>query len=70
MWPRSVLIRAGETINLCTASIDESLPPWMKKDQDPWLGHGQYNMLPGSTAPMRRESGPAKSTAALPKFSD
>jgi ribonuclease PH len=49
--PGSVLIRAGDTIVLCTASVDESLPPWMKKDQTRGWVTAEYNMLPGSTAP-------------------
>ncbi|HEY3967772.1 MAG TPA: ribonuclease PH [Planctomycetaceae bacterium] len=51
--PGSVLIRAGETIVLCTASVDESLPPWMKKDQARGWVTAEYNMLPGSTAPRK-----------------
>ena len=30
--PGSVLIRAGETMILCTASISEKLPGWMDPD--------------------------------------
>ncbi len=51
--PGSVLIRAGETIVLCTASVDESLPPWMKKDETRGWVTAEYNMLPGSTAPRK-----------------
>jgi ribonuclease PH len=51
--PGSVLIRAGETIVLCTASVDESLPPWMKKDQTRGWVTAEYNMLPGSTSPRK-----------------
>ena len=51
--PGSVLIHAGETIVLCTASIDESLPPWMKKDQTRGWVTAEYNMLPGSTSPRK-----------------
>jgi len=51
--PGSVLIRAGETLVLCTASIDESLPPWMKKDETRGWVTAEYNMLPGSTSPRK-----------------
>src|SRR5258708_14970677 len=51
--PGSVLIRAGDTVVLCTASIDESLPPWMKKDQTRGWVTAEYNMLPGSTSPRK-----------------
>src|SRR5579872_827372 len=51
--PGSVLIRAGETIVLCTASVDETLPPWMRKDETRGWVTAEYNMLPGSTAPRK-----------------
>jgi ribonuclease PH len=51
--PGSVLIRAGQTVVLCTASIDETLPPWMKKDETRGWVTAEYNMLPGSTSPRK-----------------
>ena len=51
----SALIRAGKTIVLCTASVEEEIPRWMKS-KDPlatprgWVT-AEYNMLPGSTSP-------------------
>lgn len=53
--PGSVLIRAGRTTILCTASIEEGVPPW-KMDEDPPTGWvtAEYNMLPGSTSPRKR----------------
>lgn len=51
--PGSVLIRAGGTIVLCTASVDETLPPWMKKDTTRGWVTAEYNMLPGSTSPRK-----------------
>jgi ribonuclease PH len=51
--PGSVLIRAGDTVVLCTASVDESLPPWMKKDSTRGWVTAEYNMLPGSTTPRK-----------------
>ncbi len=55
--PGSVLISAGKTTVLCTASIESSLPPW-KASADPatvsgWLT-AEYSMLPGSTSPRKR----------------
>jgi ribonuclease PH len=49
----SVLMRAGDTVVLCTASVDESLPPWMKKDATRGWVTAEYNMLPGSTSPRK-----------------
>ena len=51
----SVLISAGETIVLCTASVSEDVPPWMKSEENPrgWIT-AEYNMLPGSTSPRKR----------------
>ena len=53
--PGSLLISAGETTILCTASIDDEVPPWKKHDETPsgWVT-AEYNMLPGSTAPRKR----------------
>jgi ribonuclease PH len=52
--PGSVLIRAGRTLVLCTASVDEELPPWKKKESSPsgWVT-AEYTMLPGSTSPRK-----------------
>ncbi|HLJ12658.1 MAG TPA: ribonuclease PH [Planctomycetaceae bacterium] len=52
MTAGSVLIGAGRTVVLCTASIDESLPPWMKGQTRGWVT-AEYNMLPGSTSPRK-----------------
>ena len=50
--PGSVLMRAGETVVLCTASVETSLPPWMRDQNRGWVT-AEYNMLPGSTAPRK-----------------
>jgi ribonuclease PH len=52
MTPSSVLMRAGDTVVLCTASVEESLPPWMKNETRGWVT-AEYNMLPGSTSPRK-----------------
>lgn len=48
----SVLYRSGETVVLCTASIQEGVPPWMKGDGKGWVT-AEYNMLPHSTRPRK-----------------
>lgn len=47
----SVLIRAGKTMVLCTASVEEDVPRWMKYQDGPVKGWvtAEYNMLPAST---------------------
>lgn len=51
--PGSVLYQAGETVVLCTASVDENVPPWMRDSGKGWIT-AEYNMLPGSTSPRKR----------------
>ena len=51
--PGSVLYQSGETIVLCTASIDDSVPPWMEESGRGWIT-AEYNMLPGSTSPRKK----------------
>ncbi len=53
--PGSVLFQAGRTTVLCTASIDEAVPPWKANQATPtgWLT-AEYSMLPGSTSPRRK----------------
>ncbi len=46
--PGSVLIQAGTTTVLCTASVESSVPPWLKGSEKGWVT-AEYNMLPGST---------------------
>ncbi len=38
---------------LCTASVDTTLPPWLKDSGQGWIT-AEYNMLPGSTSPRKR----------------
>jgi ribonuclease PH len=51
--PGSVLYQCGDTVVLCTASIDEDVPPWMRESGKGWIT-SEYNMLPGSTSPRKR----------------
>jgi ribonuclease PH len=50
--PGSVLIQAGRTTVLCTASISEQVPAWMAGRGRGWVT-AEYGMLPGSTAPRK-----------------
>ena len=52
--PGSLLIQAGETHILCTASVSDDLPPWKKSQENPsgWVT-AEYNMLPGCTSPRK-----------------
>ncbi|MBC7385191.1 MAG: ribonuclease PH [Cryobacterium sp.] len=44
----SVLVRAGNTHVLCTATIEESVPSWLKGKGQGWIT-AEYSMLPRST---------------------
>ena len=57
MSPGSVLIQAGNTTVLCTASLDPKVPDWLKGKGKGWIT-AEYNMLPHSTTPRKaRERG-------------
>ena len=45
----SVLVTVGKTRVLCTASVDEDVPRWMRGTGKGWVT-AEYSMLPGSTA--------------------
>lgn len=51
--PGRVLISMGQTAVLCTASIDEGVPPWLIGKDQGWIT-AEYSMLPGSTVPRAR----------------
>jgi ribonuclease PH len=44
----SVLVSFGKTRVLCTASIDEDVPRWMRNSGKGWVT-AEYSMLPGSS---------------------
>jgi ribonuclease PH len=50
--PGSVFVQAGRTTLLVTASVEESVPPWMRGKGKGWLT-AEYAMLPGSTRPRK-----------------
>ena len=56
----SCLIYCGDTKVLCTASVEERVPPWMRGAGSGWVT-AEYGMLPRSTGQrMRRESSAGK----------
>jgi len=44
----SCLVRFGDTQVLCTASIEENVPPWLRKSGKGWVT-AEYGMLPRAT---------------------
>ncbi len=51
----SVLVRFGRTTVLCTASVEEDVPRWMRGKGRGWVT-AEYSMLPGASAErIRRE---------------
>jgi ribonuclease PH len=56
----SCLIRFGNTHLVCTASLEERVPPWLKGNGRGWVT-AEYGMLPRSTGErMRREASAGK----------
>ncbi len=53
--PGSVLMRTGDTVVLCTASVEEKVPDWMKGKGKGWVS-AEYDMLPASTGQRRARS--------------
>ena len=46
--PGSVLVSFGRTKVLCTVSIDDDVPRWMRGNGEGWVT-AEYAMLPGSS---------------------
>ena len=44
----SVLVSFGRTVVLCTASVEENVPRWLRGSGKGWVT-AEYSMLPGST---------------------
>ncbi len=56
----SVLVQMGDTHVLCTASVEERVPPWMRNQGRGWVT-AEYGMLPRSTTDrMGREAARGK----------
>jgi ribonuclease PH len=54
----SCLIRCGETHVLCTASLDERVPPWLRGQARGWVT-AEYGMLPRATTERTRREAKA-----------
>lgn len=55
--PGSVLYQSGDTLVLCTASVEAKVPPWLVGSGKGWVT-AEYNMLPHSTSERKpRERG-------------
>jgi len=56
----SCLVKFGETHVLCTASLEERVPPWLRNSGRGWVT-AEYGMLPRATGErMRREAASGK----------
>ncbi|MBI5682132.1 MAG: ribonuclease PH [Deltaproteobacteria bacterium] len=56
----SVLIEMGDTKVICTATVEEGVPPFLKGTNKGWIT-AEYSMLPGSSkVRIRRESSAGK----------
>jgi len=55
MTPGSVLIEMGRTRVLCTVSLDDEVPPWMRDSGKGWVT-AEYAMLPGASPERIRRS--------------
>jgi ribonuclease PH len=51
--PGSVLVQAGRTTVLCTASVQAEVPRWSTHPDRGWVT-AEYSMLPGSTCPRKQ----------------
>lgn len=65
----SALISMGDTQVLCTASVEESIPPWMRGQKRGWVT-GEYAMLPRATASRtrRERNGPGGRTQEIQRL--
>ena len=59
--PGSVLVKAGNTTVLCTASIEPKVPRWLEGEGKGWVT-AEYAMLPGSTSPRKSRRVDGRST--------
>lgn len=65
----SCLIKMGDTVVLCTASVAESVPPWRRGSGLGWLT-AEYAMLPRATSERtsRERRGPGGRTAEIQRL--
>ena len=65
----SVLAEFGDTRVLCTASVEERVPPWLRGQGSGWVT-GEYGMLPRSThSRMQREAARGKQSGRTQEIS-
>lgn len=68
LHPASCLVRFGRTWVLCTASVEEVVPPFLEGKDQGWVT-AQYAMMPGSVAgriaPARNSGGRAEEISRL-----
>lgn len=65
----SVLAEFGDTRVLCTASIEDRVPPWLRGKGSGWVT-GEYGMLPRSThSRMQREAAKGKQSGRTQEIS-
>ena len=66
----SVLVKFGNTHVICTASIDNNVPRWMKGSDKGWVT-AEYGMLPRSTNErMSREAARGKQSGRTQEYKD
>ena len=64
----SVLVKFGDTHVLCTASVEEKVPGFLKGQGQGWVT-AEYGMLPRSTGRrMQREAARGKQSGRTKKF--
>ena len=51
--PGSVLVQAGRTTVLCTVSVEEAVPQWLRGKGKGWLT-AEYSMLPAASQPRKQ----------------
>ena len=62
----SCLVKFGDTHVLCTASLEERVPPWLRNAGRGWVT-AEYGMLPRATGErMRREASAGKQKRSHP----
>ena len=64
----SVLVRCGGTRVLCTASVEEDVPRWMRGSGKGWVT-AEYRMLPGSSASASAARRPTGKQSVAPRRS-
>ena len=64
----SVLIEAGRTRVICTATVETKVPPWMKGRGTGWVT-AEYGMLPAATKERTQRPGPGRANSRASEIS-